>query len=295
MKKTLLSLSILLVGFAANSQTIDTIANHAGDVNTLTFAGLDNVAPIDSGYVGGSNIYGDLTKMQLFDPAHGVVGNGSITGVAYLSLIKGGAGNVIFSIHADNAGQPVVAPLGSVTVNLTAVDTTGASLALIGGTQVYNNVATFASPVAIPANKTFWVNCTLPTGASLFSLVCSTPFADAATHTAEFWSDNSFHTFGDPANWGFDGSLCLYPIVNFTSSIQENVISATVSPNPTSDVLNINAGEEVATVKIVTLDGKEVAIGTSASVNVSELSAGVYVYNVTTISGKIATGKFTKK
>lgn len=79
-----------------------------------------------------------------------------------------------------------------------------------------------------------------------------------------------------------------------TASINENVITAAVFPNPAKDVLNINASEGIASFNIVTIDGKVVASSTSSSVNVSELTAGIYMYNATTVSGKVATGKFSK-
>jgi hypothetical protein len=77
--------------------------------------------------------------------------------------------------------------------------------------------------------------------------------------------------------------------------VEENeVITATVYPNPATDVLNIKMNEEVASVVITALDGKTVATETSASVNISGLNTGMYLYTITSVSGKVAKGNFVK-
>jgi hypothetical protein len=77
--------------------------------------------------------------------------------------------------------------------------------------------------------------------------------------------------------------------------MEENVIEASVSPNPAADVLNIKISEEIASVVITTLDGKVVATEATNAINVTELNAGMYIYTVTTANGKVATGNFVKK
>ena|SRR6218665_1585096 len=81
-----------------------------------------------------------------------------------------------------------------------------------------------------------------------------------------------------------------------TANLNETVIDANVYPNPAIDVLNIEVtGETIATVNITTLDGKTVSVSTSGKVDVSSLNAGMYLYNVTTATGKVSTGNFIKK
>ncbi|MNR32334.1 hypothetical protein D3C85_1499100 [compost metagenome] len=91
-------------------------------------------------------------------------------------------------------------------------------------------------------------------------------------------------------------SLAIYPIINITSAagLNENAISASVYPNPATDVLNIKTTEEIASVVITTTDGKTVATGNTSSINVASLNAGMYIYQLTTVSGKIGTGNFVK-
>lgn len=84
-------------------------------------------------------------------------------------------------------------------------------------------------------------------------------------------------------------------VVDGTLGLNENVISTSVYPNPANDVLNIVASEEIANVSIVGLDGKVVATSTTSTVNVADLNSGMYIYEVTTTSGKVSRDSFMKK
>ncbi len=296
MKKLLLSIGVVASSFAAMSQ-VDTLTSHFNGNPALYYA----ASTPDSGFVSGTNKFGDLAKMQLFDNAYGVTADGTINKVALAIRVKMGTGTFQVGIWGDNAGQPanLASPLGIVTINLTAVDTAAAAFNLVDGTRIYNHIATFASPVAIPANHKFWAGVILPMGAgngiALFSNNIQTnPFAAATTHSGEIWGDGTFH-FMNPA-WGTSGnfSFAIYPIVNLTLGLNENAISASVYPNPANDQLNIQTTEEIASVVITTTDGKTVATGNTSIINVAELNAGMYIYQVTTVTGKIGTGNFVK-
>jgi hypothetical protein len=79
------------------------------------------------------------------------------------------------------------------------------------------------------------------------------------------------------------------------SSIDEvSKLNVVAFPNPATDVLNIKMNEEVASVVITALDGKTVASETSTSVNISGLNTGMYIYTITSVSGKVAKGNFVK-
>jgi len=85
-------------------------------------------------------------------------------------------------------------------------------------------------------------------------------------------------------------------VVSNSLSINENVVSANVYPNPANDVLNIIIADEIiSSVSVISMDGKEVAVSSNGIVDVSELKSGMYIYRVTTTSGKLANGNFAKK
>lgn len=295
MKKLLLSLTVFAASFAANAQ-MDTLTAHFVGNPALYY--VDN-APYDSGYVSGNNAFGDIAKMQLFDATYGVTGDGTINKVALAIPVKMGTGSFQVAIWSDNSGQPgnLAAPLGVVNVTLASVDTAIAAFNIVDGSRFYNHIATFASPVTIPANHKFWAGVVLPTGMgngiALFQNNLQTnPFADGDSHSGEIWSDASFNYTTDA--WGVGVSFGLYPIVNFTAGLDENVVSTSVYPNPANSELNIKTTEEIATVVITTTDGKTVATGNSSNINVAALNAGMYIYKVTTVTGKIGTGNFVK-
>ena len=297
MKKTLLSLGLFLATTATFAQ-VDTITAHVTSPNFYSGL-LDAAAPIDTGFFAGNNAYGDKAKMQLFDASYGVTSGGVINGIAYFSVFKNdGGGSVTFNIYSDNAGSPSATAIGSTTVTLASIDTAAASTGIIDGNVIYNNVAMFSTPIAIPAGNKFWAGFVIPTGTGNVFAAGISDCPGAATHSGEIWSDDSFHFFTDVNGWGASSTYAtmIYPIVDLTASLQENVITSSVYPNPANNELNIQVGnDEIETVSIVSLDGKKVLSATTGTINVSDLNAGMYIYNVTTKAGKLATGNFIKK
>ncbi len=298
MKKLLLSIGIIASSFAAMSQ-VDTLTSHFVGNPTIYFAG----STPDSGYVSGSNAFGDRIKLQLFDSNYGVAGAGTISKVALLLPRKVGTGAFQVAIWSDNAGQPgnLMTPLGIGASTLALVDTSAAGYHLVDGSRVYNHIVALSAPVAIPANQKFWCGVVLPTTAGEILGIASNnlstnPFAPSANYVGEVWGDGTYHSI--VSAWGASAkmSLAIYPIINITSAagLNENAISASVYPNPATDVLNIKTTEEIASVVITTTDGKTVATGNTSNINVASLNAGMYIYQLTTVSGKIGTGNFVK-
>lgn len=75
---------------------------------------------------------------------------------------------------------------------------------------------------------------------------------------------------------------------------ENNASTISVYPNPATSVLNFDSKEAISSVNVIAADGKVVATSTSASINIEALNAGVYIYHVTTVSGKVETGNFVK-
>jgi hypothetical protein len=299
MKKILLSIGVVLSAAAANAQ-VDTLTEFF--TGTPTIYGVSAAA--GGGYLSGNNGYGDLTKMQLFDGTYGVNGGGSITSLLLWAPVKsdvGTGGSFRAVIWANNAGTPG-AELGSVTIPLSQVDTTAAGLNVAEAAVGYNVAANFASAIAIPANGEFWAGVVLPTTAGdTLALVTNTDgdFADATTHTGEFWSDNTFHTFGDAQNWGSLIAIAAFPVVNFQVGLTENEIVASVYPNPASDVLNINLKANATSVSIISMDGKVVSTqnvtSNTVAVDLSTVLAGAYIYEIVAENGVVIRNTFVKK
>ncbi len=311
---------------------IDTITNH-WDVIFPQPVQIDvpvTYSSSNGGYVAGQNGYGDLAKAQKFDPAYGITSaNGTIT---HLLLWFGAkeqiAGTAAFTakIWADNAGVPGTV-LGTAPVfTIDLIDTAAAALSIIGPATAiegaFNVVATFGTPIAIPANQTFWagISFTYANGDSA-GLVTSqdiTPgdapgltgdFLDAQTYTFEEWSDNSWWSFNDGTGntWRLDIALAIYPVVDFILGVNENngnIVSLQNVPNPAVNNTVIHYTlKEAGDVSISVFDitgkkilsqshGVQTAGNHQMKLDVSDLTAGMYFYTLNAGSNKM-TSKMT--
>jgi len=82
--------------------------------------------------------------------------------------------------------------------------------------------------------------------------------------------------------------------IGATSSITELSTEINVYPNPSSDIVNFEASEDISSVVLVGMDGKFAASTTESSMNIAYLPNGIYFYTLTTVSGQKLTGKVTK-
>jgi hypothetical protein len=95
---------------------------------------------------------------------------------------------------------------------------------------------------------------------------------------------------------GYPGSELWLDNISLSSTsdvIELSKNEVNVYPNPANDILNISASGEVSRVVISTLDGKVMKTSTESSVDVSDLTSGMYIYQVT-VNGEVSTGNFVK-
>lgn len=80
-----------------------------------------------------------------------------------------------------------------------------------------------------------------------------------------------------------------------SASINKNVLSSSVYPNPAVNELNIKINEQIVSINVLTLDGKVViSSNNNSKIDVSELNSGLYIYQVVTVAGNVSNGNFTK-
>ena len=101
-------------------------------------------------------------------------------------------------------------------------------------------------------------------------------------------NDRVFNTTVDRGAYEF-GSSAPLSVDNF---FIEDELS--IYPNPTSLVLNIKINKEVKHVQVYNLQGQRVKTATNKSINVSNLSDGMYLVRITTLDNNIKTKKFIK-
>lgn len=293
MKRILLSVVAICAAITVNAQA---------DTLTEYFTGTPTLYASGAGYVCGNNNYGDLAKYQRFDASTGINTDGTVTGVLLWVGAKTDAGGSFDVNVVDFAGGAMGTILGSETITLASIDTTTAGLALAEGAVGYNVAVTFATPIAFTAASDLAIGVVLPTTAGdTLGLVSNTDldFTLAATHSFELWSDGSVNYIGDPNNWDLGIAMAIYPVVDFAASLTEASITAKVYPNPASTVLNVNTTSVATSVSVLSLDGKVISNtvmnGTSTSVNVAELTAGVYFYEIIAEDGSVLRDTFVKK
>jgi hypothetical protein len=312
MKKLYFLAVSLLLGAGAIAQT--TVTSHFEGAladPTNPQVGYYTWGP-GNGYVSGTNTYGDKAILQLFDSSYGVSGVGTINNVKIHIGKKNDAGTatvVTVGIWADNAGTPG-ALLGSVDMEIAAIDTGAASLqTIVDGTTIkgiYTLDVTFATPIAIPANESYFAGITLPTApeaANGDTIVVTTTtfqgnyqFADASTHAGALDANDGWGAYGTN---NVESANAIFPTMTFTSSIEENNLDLTVYPNPAENVLNIDAAQTLSSVKVIGMDGRVVidkeVDGNTTSLDLSSIETGTYYYEIVSLDGAVSRSSFVKK
>jgi hypothetical protein len=81
--------------------------------------------------------------------------------------------------------------------------------------------------------------------------------------------------------------------------LTENEIVSSVYPNPASDVLNINLKASATSVSIISMDGKVVSTqnvtSNTVAVDLSNVLAGAYIYEIVAENGTVIRNTFVKK
>ena len=278
MKKILLSVALVAASFASNAQILVN-----GDFEAAISSPLPGVSQT-TGW--GTGIFSAETTAPFAGTKSAKLetvnspqlnqalnwGSDTITGLI-LQTVNGSINNPAnLSISFAYKYTRVASDTGVVIVNL--YDTLAAGDA--DDVLLYQGFAEFT------ATTSAWGNMTIPVEAN--------PQATGTVNQFYFVAVASNNAVASPGT-----TLWLDNITTGYVGVEENeVITASVYPNPATDVLNIKMNEEVASVVITALDGKTVATENSTSVNISALNTGMYLYTITGVSGKVAKGNFVK-
>jgi len=325
MKKIYATLILSSLIFAANAQNGRKMSKHAtattgttlniskqghDQVNVTVCDTVSPIMPTDSlliytvgtaqggGYVAGNNGYGDLTKAT-FIPGSIIPPASTVTAVycLFLKYATGrgtkGTGAVSFNIlNGDTTSGPSGASLGSAPTTMAAI--------ISGGTQIGDILIAqvpFGTPVNAPAAG-FFVSMTLPTVTGDTAVFFITRDMSQVSHSYawETWSDNSYHSFKDPNNWGIPGvSLSMMPVLCYdnTTGIHSNILASNIAmfPNPSNGQFNFVLSLPEATnltVSVVNTLGQVVFTQTENNFktgiqkyDLSSLGKGVYFANIT--------------
>jgi photosystem II stability/assembly factor-like uncharacterized protein len=199
----------------------------------------------------------------------------SVSGV---SLCVGFSGVIL----RKDAPGPNTAPTTQDDVASTAFNTPVTVNVLANDTDADGSLNPASVTVTVPSpNGTTSVNTT--TGAITFTPTAG--FSGNTTFTYEV-CDN-----GSPA-------LCATAVVTITvgvNSIEENTILTAVYPNPVNSVLTIESKDQVKSLRVISLDGKEMLHAKNAkTINVEQLAKGIYTLEITFEGNSVSRKEFVK-
>lgn len=300
-ERTAIQMQKLDVDFS--SSKVDTLVPASFNTGTPTWY-ITLAGGTDTGYVVGTNGYGDRAKAQqyLVDVPFNVVG-----GIVWVAEKAGTTGTVTFNVYSsDGSGEAAsgtvsYAPgtvLSSVTQNFSDM---AAGLDVTGW-----NVYTLTTPLYVAAD--FYIGLDFSTMGAFptnkFGIV-STTDGDAGSSelTWELWAapDGWYSMI---AAWPLDFDFGMFVIADMGSSIQENFINNLVMnlyPNPVVDnatieyELRYDANNVVA--YVFDVNGKvvnEIQIGSqfagnhSVSFDASQLASGTYYYAIQADNNRLA-------
>jgi|GEM_PF-314608 PKD repeat protein len=290
----------------------DTLTNFSTS-DTLTIFPLG--MPVqDSGYISGTNIYGDLAKAEFYNST--TLANTQISGVVCLFFKDGtrgtgGTGTVSLNIlSGDNTNGPTGTAIGTATANLATIAATTATTGVkyCGNPNIGFSTAlivpykfTFATPVPTPtATGGFFASLNIPaaTGGDTLVLFQNTNFSPNTVATAWELNAPSPGTWASAkTDWGFgDGvSFAILPVVcpTGTTGIQSNELASGVNlfPNPNNGQFNFAVTLSEATnlnFTIINMLGQVVYTKSENNItnavlscNLSHLEKGVYYASIT--------------
>lgn len=323
MNKIYSLIAILAISVGVNAQTTKTLTSHTAPAfvgapplqAAITIYGTQG-----GGFVSGNNEYGDKAAIQLFDAATGVSGAGTINSISfYAGAAINTSTTAKFSITIwENDNGEIGNVIATQEINLSSIDTDANPQVIITNGEIggaYNSQATFTG-IDIPANKSFWAGIVYPTtaGDSLAVVTTVPPTAGNATSTVQYTYPLATTHSGvlgitdEVDTYGLSYPLSIANFIFATITVQELSIDEltvnnglSVYPNPANDVLNFKVSDaKIEKMNVYSTDGKLVMSSDFSgvefgSINVSELTSGLYIYEVISSTGATSKSTFAKK
>ena len=279
MKKILLSVGVLLAAATASAQVYT--ASSAADF--ATFASVD--------------ADGDTFEWGIYDLM--TANGGSPVGTSFDAQ-----GEVLGSFSYDNATTTALTPdnwIISPAIDLSSLSSTA--------TLSWGRAS--VDPAYAEENYSIYVVSAADVNAAATALATATPVFTETIATGDEWLVKSanINSFAGMNNVFVavrhhactDMFFLIVDDIQITNvaSVDENAITTSVYPNPANDVLNINVSANATSVSIIGMDGKVISTeainANTAAVNVSNLVAGVYFYEIVAENGSVVRNTFVKK
>ncbi len=243
----------------------------------LTSYSVDITNPLDSGYVSGTNIYGDIEKGQRYyisDYGFDTVAIDKL--VAQFSIIhqSGSLGMAVGKIYSLNAaGLPDSLIATSIPVSIASISV------------IINGIAEFDFTTAVTVSNGFlasidFSSCLTDT---LALVQTEANCFDTIGGAWEKWSDSSWHSFNN--SWNFETDFSIFPVLSNSVLIAvtyiENNFNQLVYPNPCNSQLSVAINKGENEIRIFNAVGTEVykeqnMFGNLKAIATGNLPAGFY-------------------
>ncbi len=254
--------------------------------NALVQYYADVKTPHDSGYVSGTNIYGDLEKAQHF------VNTTSTTLTGCAVLLK-----CAFSSTSVTIGTKVKLYGYSAGVPTTSVITTSS---LTPQNNLTNGLAVFTFSVPIVISTDFVMSVVLPNHIGDTTAIYSTlASCNSGSNSWEKAMDNTWGSIHN--NWAFSASqnidLAIFPLKQgafVTTSLKTNIIEDLLIYDGVNNILKVKNNTKPIHIAVYDLAGKiliKQILESSQQLDLSVINNGIYLINLTDNVGVT----FTKK
>ena len=287
MKKVLVVGLLSIMSISGFSQESDTLGIEAFRNGTEILYTSPN-----GGFAFGNNGYGDVTKAQSFDKGNAV----TIKKVLLeFGEVVFGSGDLNSSINVNvynNYGSGIVVGSGVLQDSI-APDSIIAQMS-IPVSQLLDDgsftIADFTSEnVLLSDDFSVGIDFSLLAAGDTVGLNSTTDGdANGSNNASELTSDSVWFQVAESSySWGLDVQMAIFPVVALDplASINEQSISVSISPNPTSNFFNISfAKSGQYEIQLMDAAGRKVLSTTSRNnlcpIDVSHLNSGLYILSV---------------
>jgi hypothetical protein len=279
------------------SKAVDTLMPMSFLTGSPTYYITVETGTTDTGYVAGTNWYGDLAKAQgfLYDSPYNLTGC-----LVWVADGAGSVGNVTFNVYAADGPGEAVSGVIAYAPGTILGSTTVAFSSMIWGLDWATGINYFPLTTPIFINADYYVGLDFSAmgafPANKFGIVSTTDGDAGGTELSwEKWAGTD-GWFSMLAAWPLDFDFAFFPIIDDAASIEEayiNNVMLSIYPNPVADEATIqyNLKNSANNVNIMVLDitgkavasfelGAQTAGAHTVSFDASQFAPGTYLYAI---------------
>ena len=199
--------------------------------------------------------------------------------------------NCTFSANSGNSGHIIQTAEGSgvAFINNVVYGNSSSTPFLITGTvwPAFNTNIIQGSqiPGQVNTNPLLDSNYKLQTGSPAINAGANS-FIPAGITTDLEGNNRIVNTTVDVGAYEYDATLSTDDFNTFSDF--------SVYPNPTNGILNVKSNEEIVQIELFSLEGKKVKLIASSSIDISDVTRGIYFIKVQTALGSLGTKKIIK-